>query len=207
MEGYTYFAFISYSRKDERWAKWLQRKLENYRLPSTVSRQKPDLPKKIKIFRDKTDLTAGCLRQELKKELKSSKTVKEESSEKKSNPPLKELSDKVVILITEAKNAEKNSNYDVAIWHYQKIFEYDKENQSALVGLAGIFYAKNEKDKAMSYIKLLNPEKIYDPYDALKAAKISLAIFPQDKNNALLFYKKAIELGAEKDKEFENLLK
>lgn len=73
MEGYTYFAFISYSRKDERWAKWLQKKLEHYRLPSTVSRQKPDLPKKIKIFRDKTDLTAGCLRQELKKELDQSK--------------------------------------------------------------------------------------------------------------------------------------
>lgn len=73
MEGYTYFAFISYSRKDERWAKWLQRKLEHYRLPSTISRQKPELPKKIKIFRDKTDLTAGCLRQELKKELDQSK--------------------------------------------------------------------------------------------------------------------------------------
>lgn len=27
---YTYYAFISYQRKDEKWAKWLQRKLENY---------------------------------------------------------------------------------------------------------------------------------------------------------------------------------
>lgn len=30
---YTYYAFISYQRKDEKWAKWLQRKLENYKLP------------------------------------------------------------------------------------------------------------------------------------------------------------------------------
>ena len=32
-QQYTYYAFISYQRKDEKWAKWLQRKLENYKLP------------------------------------------------------------------------------------------------------------------------------------------------------------------------------
>lgn len=31
---YKNYAFISYKREDEKWAKWLQRKLENYKLPS-----------------------------------------------------------------------------------------------------------------------------------------------------------------------------
>ena len=30
MQNYKYFAFISYKREDEEWAKWLQNELENY---------------------------------------------------------------------------------------------------------------------------------------------------------------------------------
>ena len=29
-----YYAFISYKREDEKWAKWLQRELEHYLLPA-----------------------------------------------------------------------------------------------------------------------------------------------------------------------------
>ena len=29
-QEYRYFAFVSYSRKDMPWAKWLQKKLQNY---------------------------------------------------------------------------------------------------------------------------------------------------------------------------------
>ncbi len=35
-EGYTYYAFISYKREDEKWAKWLHKKLQEYRLPSQI---------------------------------------------------------------------------------------------------------------------------------------------------------------------------
>lgn len=30
-DQYKYWAFISYKREDEKWAKWLQKKLEYYR--------------------------------------------------------------------------------------------------------------------------------------------------------------------------------
>lgn len=51
---YTYYAFISYQRKDEKWAKWLQSKLENYKLP--VANAKEKLKYIRPAFRDKTDL-------------------------------------------------------------------------------------------------------------------------------------------------------
>ena len=44
---FRYFAFISYSHKDAVWAKWLQKQLENYRLPARLIRDYEDLPKKI----------------------------------------------------------------------------------------------------------------------------------------------------------------
>lgn len=47
-ENYKYYAFISYSRKDEGLARWLQRKLESYRLPTVLQRQNKTLPKKLK---------------------------------------------------------------------------------------------------------------------------------------------------------------
>ena len=31
---YDNYAFISYKREDEKWAEWLQRKLEGYKLPT-----------------------------------------------------------------------------------------------------------------------------------------------------------------------------
>ena len=31
---YTNIAFISYKREDEKWAKWLQKNLEHYKLPT-----------------------------------------------------------------------------------------------------------------------------------------------------------------------------
>lgn len=72
--GYTYFAFISYSRKDKRWARWLQSRLENYRLPTILQKENPDLPQKINpVFRDKTDLSTGTVKQALSTELQASK--------------------------------------------------------------------------------------------------------------------------------------
>jgi len=54
-----YYAFISYKRKDEKWAKWLQNKLETYKLPSSLSIEDGrEYPKALcPCFRDKTDLS------------------------------------------------------------------------------------------------------------------------------------------------------
>ena len=68
-----YFAFISYKREDEKWAKWLQHKLEHYKLPSNLN-GRTDLPKEIRpIFRDQSELAAGVLADEINKALINSK--------------------------------------------------------------------------------------------------------------------------------------
>ena len=74
-QEYTNIAFISYKREDEKWAKWLQKKLESYRIPTTIRNENTSLPKYIRpIFRDKTDLSGGSLlHEELEKELLASK--------------------------------------------------------------------------------------------------------------------------------------
>lgn len=41
-----YFAFISYQREDEKWAKWLQDKFEHYIFPTNLN-GRTDLPKNI----------------------------------------------------------------------------------------------------------------------------------------------------------------
>lgn len=38
-QEYRYFAFISYSRRDQQWAQWLQRRLESYHLPTRIVRK------------------------------------------------------------------------------------------------------------------------------------------------------------------------
>lgn len=45
--SYKYVAFISYKSEDEKWAKWLQRRIENYRLPATIQRKLNRKEKKI----------------------------------------------------------------------------------------------------------------------------------------------------------------
>lgn len=72
-QGFQYYAFISYKHEDEKWAKWLQHKLENYRLPSIIRKEIPRLPRYIRpVFRDKTDLGVGQLTDSLRKELELS---------------------------------------------------------------------------------------------------------------------------------------
>lgn len=60
-----YYAFISYKREDEKWAKWLQDKLEHYKFPTNLN-GRTDLPKNIRpTFRDVTDSTPGLLAEEI----------------------------------------------------------------------------------------------------------------------------------------------
>lgn len=69
-----YFAFISYKREDERWAKWLQHKLEHYHLPTNVRKENPALPQSIRpVFKDTSELAAGVLADEINEALDNSK--------------------------------------------------------------------------------------------------------------------------------------
>ena len=73
-EGYRYLAFISYKREDEEWAKWLQHKLEHYKLPTSVRKANPSLPDRIRpVFKDTTDLSGGVLEKAIQDALDSSK--------------------------------------------------------------------------------------------------------------------------------------
>ena len=70
-----YFAFISYQRKDEDWAKWLADQLEHYHLPLTLN-GRDDLPKDLRpIFRDIDELAAGNLPQQIHRALINSKNL------------------------------------------------------------------------------------------------------------------------------------
>ena len=60
-EALTYAAFISYRRQDpdRKWARWLQRKLEAYRVPRRLRREK-GLPRVLgKVCRDDGDFSAA----------------------------------------------------------------------------------------------------------------------------------------------------
>lgn len=71
-ESKEFYAFISYKREDEKWAKWLQHKLEHYRFPTQLNGRN-DLPKNIRpTFRDVTDLSLGLLAEEINKALHDS---------------------------------------------------------------------------------------------------------------------------------------
>ena len=74
-QRFQYYAFISYSHKDEKWARWLQKKLENYKLPNIIRKESDGrIPAHIRpIFRDQTDLGLGNLQQSLRQELVDSR--------------------------------------------------------------------------------------------------------------------------------------
>jgi len=61
--GLRYRAFISYSHADGRWARWLHRSLESYRLPARLRGGKGEygpLPERLTpIFRDREDLSSA----------------------------------------------------------------------------------------------------------------------------------------------------
>lgn len=70
-----YFAFISYKREDEDWAKWLAHELEHYHLPLSLN-GRDDLPKDLRpIFRDIDELSAGNLPRQIHKALENSQNL------------------------------------------------------------------------------------------------------------------------------------
>ncbi len=66
--AFIYDAFISYSHRDMDWAKWLQHRLENYRIPKDLC-DRGERGSHLKVFRDQTDLAGVELQQALRKEL------------------------------------------------------------------------------------------------------------------------------------------
>lgn len=71
-----YTAFISYNSADDKQARWLQKQLESYKLPSMIANEKGDIIKsyndkqrKMRIFRYVSDLVAQNLNDGLREEL------------------------------------------------------------------------------------------------------------------------------------------
>ena len=72
MSQSKYFAFLSYSWEDRKWASWLQHHIEHYRLPSNLNGRE-DLPKYIRpIFMDASDMSLGYLPEVIKDALSDS---------------------------------------------------------------------------------------------------------------------------------------
>ncbi len=77
-QKYKYLAFISYSHKDMKFARWLHKKIENYKIPKSLREKYPNLPKTLArtIFRDEEELpTAGSLPFNLEKNLQLSQKL------------------------------------------------------------------------------------------------------------------------------------
>ena len=73
MEQKEYYAFISYKREDEQWARWLQHKLEHYKMPSSLNGRE-NLPQEIRpVFRDSSELNPGNLPQQINNALAASR--------------------------------------------------------------------------------------------------------------------------------------
>lgn len=70
---FEFDAFISYSHKDMSWGVWLQKKLENRRIPREVREVGGITGKRLKIFRDQTDLAGVELQGTIQKELRLSR--------------------------------------------------------------------------------------------------------------------------------------
>lgn len=69
-----YYAFISYNRTDEQWAKWLHKKIEYFHIPSEIRRKHLGIPKKIRpVFWYKQDLNGTVLKPKLNAALNESK--------------------------------------------------------------------------------------------------------------------------------------
>ena len=72
--NYHYYAFISYSTADSKWAKWLQHQLSYYHIPSSIKKSKIGIPNKIRpVFIYEYDLAGNQLHSAIQKELESSK--------------------------------------------------------------------------------------------------------------------------------------
>ena len=75
MSDYKYKAFISYSHEDEKWATWLHRGLERYRIPRHIVNATDSASDRLTpIFRDREELaSASSLTDAIEKAMKRRK--------------------------------------------------------------------------------------------------------------------------------------
>ena len=75
-QEFKFYAFISYNQKDTEWGKRVQRKLEHYRMPSTLCRERGWERKPINpVFFAPTDIQPGGLSEELQERLRASRNL------------------------------------------------------------------------------------------------------------------------------------
>ena len=65
--------YISYNHEDEKWAKWLQYKLEHYKLPTNLQKENPDLSRTIRVLDVSSELNPGLLSHKINDFLNRSK--------------------------------------------------------------------------------------------------------------------------------------
>ena len=75
-QEFKYFAFISYNSKDTEWGKRVQKKLEHYRMPATLCKERGWERKPINpVFFAPTDIQPGGLSEELQERLRASRNL------------------------------------------------------------------------------------------------------------------------------------
>lgn len=75
-DQFKYYAFISYNSSDTAWGKRVQRKLENYKIPSTLCSKRGWKRNPIKpVFFAPTDIQPGGLTTEIQERLKASRNL------------------------------------------------------------------------------------------------------------------------------------
>ena len=102
--AWEWLAFISYKHDDIEWARWLQDKLERYKLPSYLTEDYPDVRRDLKpIFRDETDLGLGYLDENIRSCLQASQYLIVICSRK--TPTSSYVCDEVAEFIRQGKQA------------------------------------------------------------------------------------------------------
>lgn len=72
MDTFEFDAFISYSHRDLKWAKWLQEKLETFHIPNDAGEAFTGR-RRMRVFRDQTDLAGVEVTASLRRELRASR--------------------------------------------------------------------------------------------------------------------------------------
>jgi len=169
---YKYKAFISYSHQDQKFARWLHKKIENYKIPKSLREKYPNLPKDLKrtIFLDDEELpTASALPDNLSRALESSELLIVVCSPNATQSYWvdKEIAyfkqyhgaDKVLAILKEGEpNATYSSVYDNELEAFPKALRYKLNKEGELTDertepLAAD--ARDRKNRKKALIKLI----------------------------------------------------